>query len=233
MTVGAATRVERALRLAHSTQGSLNAFTHIDDSSLGRARRLDAEVASGAEPGPLFGVPVGLKDLIDQEGVATTAGSAFYREVARRSAVVVERLEAAGAVIIGRTGLHEWAFGFSSENPHFGPVRNPWDLETSVGGSSGGTAAAVAAGITPLGVGTDTGGSVRVPAALCGRRVAASALNDLEDYPAPGPKGLLEAVAGDKPKGELEGYVRRSLLEGHRTAEALRAARRRRRADVV
>lgn len=166
--MGAANRVERALRLAHSTQGSLNAFTRIDDSSLERARRLDEEVASGTEPGPLFGVPVGLKDLIDQQGVATTAGSAFYREVAGQSATVVERLEAAGAVIIGRTGLHEWAFGFSSENPHFGPVRNPWDRATSVGGSSGGTAAAVAAGITPLGVGTDTGGSVRVPAALCG-----------------------------------------------------------------
>ncbi len=168
MTGGAVARVEHALRLAHSTQESLNAFIHLDDSSLDRARRLDDEAASGVPPGALYGVPIGLKDLIDQEGVATTAGSAFYREIAARSATVVDRLEAAGAVIIGRTGLHEWAFGFSSENPHFGPVRNPWDLETSVGGSSGGTAAAVAAAITPLGVGTDTGGSVRVPAALCG-----------------------------------------------------------------
>ncbi len=80
----------------------------------------------------------------------------------------MSRLEAAGAVVIGRTGLHEFAFGFSSENPHFGPVRNPWDPDTSPGGSSGGSAAAVAAGITPVAIGTDTGGSVRVPAALCG-----------------------------------------------------------------
>ncbi|MDF2730269.1 MAG: Amidase, partial [Acidimicrobiia bacterium] len=87
---------------------------------------------------------------------------------ADRSSPVVSRLEAAGAVVIGRTGLHEFAFGFSSENPHFGPVRNPWDPDASPGGSSGGSAAAVAAGITPVAIGTDTGGSVRVPAALCG-----------------------------------------------------------------
>jgi aspartyl-tRNA(Asn)/glutamyl-tRNA(Gln) amidotransferase subunit A len=161
-------RVETALRLAHATQKTLNAFTFIDDTAIDRARELDESGGSNDEPGALFGVPVGLKDLIDQAGRVTTAGSAFYRHHADRSATVVNRLEAADAVIIGRTGLHEWAFGFSSENPHFGPVRNPWNLDTSVGGSSGGTAAAVAAGITPLGVGTDTGGSVRVPAALCG-----------------------------------------------------------------
>ena len=113
-------------------------------------------------------MPVGIKDLIDHEGRVTTAGSAFYRHEADRSSPVVSRLEEAGAVVIGRTGLHEFAFGFSSENPHFGPVRNPWDPDTSPGGSSGGSAAAVAAGITPVAIGTDTGGSVRVPAALCG-----------------------------------------------------------------
>jgi aspartyl-tRNA(Asn)/glutamyl-tRNA(Gln) amidotransferase subunit A len=113
-------------------------------------------------------MPIGLKDLLDHEGRITTAGSAFYRHTADRSSPVVSRLEAAGAVIVGRTGLHEFAFGFSSENPHFGPVRNPWDTGTSAGGSSGGSAAAVAAGITPVAIGTDTGGSIRVPAALCG-----------------------------------------------------------------
>ena len=127
-------------------------------------------MAAGADlpSGALAGVPVGIKDLIDHEGRVTTAGSAFYRHEADRSSPVVSRLEAAGAVVIGRTGLHEFAFGFSSENPHFGPVRNPWDPDTSPGGSSGGSAAAVAAGITPVAIGTDTGGSVRVPAALCG-----------------------------------------------------------------
>ncbi len=134
-----------------------NAFTHLED------RPVTAE-----RPGPLAGVPVALKDLIDHEGRETTAGSSFYRHRAERSATVVNRLEDAGAVIVGRTGLHEFAFGFSSENPWFGPVLNPWDPATSPGGSSGGSAAAVAAGVVPLAVGTDTGGSIRVPAALCG-----------------------------------------------------------------
>lgn len=132
-------------------------FTSIDDA-----------VAENPAAGPLRGVPVALKDLIDHQGRMTTCGSAFYRETPTQSASAVSRLEAAGASIIGRTGLHEFAFGFSSENPHFGAVRNPWDPATSTGGSSGGSAAAVAAGIVPLAVGTDTGGSVRVPAALCG-----------------------------------------------------------------
>ena len=161
-------RIQPALQAARSTQGTLNAFTQIDDeAALTRADQLD-EVASGDPVGPLAGMPIGIKDLIDHEGRITTAGSAFYRHEADRSSPVVTRLEAAGAVVIGRTGLHEFAFGFSSENPHFGPVRNPWDTDTSPGGSSGGSAVAVAAGITPVAIGTDTGGSVRVPAALCG-----------------------------------------------------------------
>jgi Asp-tRNA(Asn)/Glu-tRNA(Gln) amidotransferase A subunit family amidase len=147
----------------------LNAFTRLDpDGALDRARRIDAAVAAGEDPGVLAGVSIALKDLVDQAGIPTTAGSSFLREPARQNAPVVDRLEAAGAVIIGRTGLHEFAYGFSSENDWFGPVRNPWDPGTSPGGSSGGSATAVAAGIAPIGIGTDTGGSVRVPAALCG-----------------------------------------------------------------
>jgi aspartyl-tRNA(Asn)/glutamyl-tRNA(Gln) amidotransferase subunit A len=162
-------RVRHALEQARRAQATLNVFTQIDDErAMARAAELDVPVESGADPGPLTGVPVGLKDLIDHQGRVTTCGSAFYRVQASGSAPVVERLEAAGAVIVGRTGLHEFAFGFSSENPHFGPVRNPWDPATSPGGSSGGSGAAVAAGITPVAIGTDTGGSIRVPAALCG-----------------------------------------------------------------
>ncbi len=162
-------RVEIALQAAHATQGTLNAFTYLDDErSLTRAAEMDADLAEGALPGLLTGTPVALKDMIEHEGRTTTCGSAFYRSKATSTAPAVARLEAAGAVIIGRTGLHEFAFGFSSENPHFGPVRNPWDPSTSPGGSSGGSAAAVGAGITPVAIGTDTGGSVRVPAALCG-----------------------------------------------------------------
>ncbi len=145
-----------------------NAYTLIDrDGALERAAVIDALVARGVDPGPLAGVPVALKDLIDQEGLPTTCGSGFYREIPARSATVVDRLEAAGAVIVGRTGLHEFAYGYSSENHWFGPVRNPWDLDTSPGGSSGGSAVAVAARLAPVGIGTDTGGSVRVPAAMC------------------------------------------------------------------
>ena len=147
----------------------LNAFTLVDaEAALAAASDLDRRLAAGEPPGPLAGVPVALKDLIDQEGRPTTCGSAFYWRVATASATVVRRLEAAGAVVLGRTGLHEFAFGFSSENHWWGPVRNPWDPATSPGGSSGGSAAAVAAGLSPVGIGTDTGGSVRVPAALCG-----------------------------------------------------------------
>jgi aspartyl-tRNA(Asn)/glutamyl-tRNA(Gln) amidotransferase subunit A len=167
--VSAVSRVQEALDAAHASQATLNAFTFVDDEgALARAGEIDATIQRGEHPGPLAGMPIGLKDLIDQEGRTTTAGSAFYRRQATESAPVVTRLEAAGAVVIGRTGLHEFAFGFSSENPHFGPVRNPWDPSTSPGGSSGGSGAAVGAGITPVSIGTDTGGSVRVPAALCG-----------------------------------------------------------------
>lgn len=162
-------RVEAALNTARATQDTLNAFISIDDErALERASEIDSRLERGEEVGPLAGVPIGLKDIIDHEGRATTCGSAFYSEVADSTAPCIARLEAAGAVVIGRTNLHEWAFGFNSENEHWGPVRNPWDIETSTGGSSGGSGAAVAAGITPIAVGTDTGGSVRVPAALCG-----------------------------------------------------------------
>lgn len=167
--VSAVTRVKTALDAAHSNQATLNVFISIDDEgALNRAHTIDSRISSGDDVRPLAGVPVALKDLIDQKDRVTTAGSQFYRKKAETNAACVERLERAGAVIIGRTGLHEWAFGFSSENPHWGAVRNPWDPTTSPGGSSGGSAVAVAAGITPIAIGTDTGGSVRVPAALCG-----------------------------------------------------------------
>ena len=145
-----------------------NAFVSLDERAMARAAEVDAAVAEGRVVGPLAGVPVAVKDLVDHEGRLTTAGSGFYRHAADQTAPALARLEQAGAVVIGRTGLHEFAFGFSSENPWFGPVTNPWDPTLSPGGSSGGSAAAVAAGIVPIAVGTDTGGSVRVPAALCG-----------------------------------------------------------------
>jgi len=162
-------RVEAALAQAHANQDTLNAFISIDDGpAIDRAAEIDERLARGEDVGPLAGMPVALKDLIDHEGRVTTCGSSFYAETATSTAECVRRLEDAGAVVIGRANLHEFAFGFNSENEHWGAVRNPWDLETSAGGSSGGSGVAVAAGITPIAIGTDTGGSVRVPAALCG-----------------------------------------------------------------
>jgi aspartyl-tRNA(Asn)/glutamyl-tRNA(Gln) amidotransferase subunit A len=149
--------IRRAIERAHSLQSRFNIFTSIEEPT-----------TFNHGTGSLAGVPVAVKDLIDQAGRVTTCGSAFFRETPDRTAPAVRRLQDAGATVIGRTGLHEFAFGFSSENPHFGPVRNPWDPDTSAGGSSGGSAAAVAAGVVPIAIGTDTGGSVRVPAALCG-----------------------------------------------------------------
>lgn len=161
MSRQAVARVEAALEAAHAD--TTNSFTQLDDAALDRAEKLEA----GKEASGLWGTPIAVKDIIDHAGRTTTAGSAFYRFEADTTAPALARLEAAGAVVIGRTGLHEFAFGFSSENPWFGPVLNPWDHSLSPGGSSGGSAAAVAAGIVPVAVGTDTGGSVRVPAALC------------------------------------------------------------------
>ncbi len=152
-----------------SDQTRLNAYTLIvAEAALAAAAEVDAVVAAGDDPGPLAGVPVAVKDLIDQEGLPTTAGSGFPQAPAAADAPAIARLREAGAVLVGRTGLHEFAFGFSSENHWYGPVRNPWDLDTSPGGSSGGSAATVAARHVPVALGTDTGGSIRVPAALCG-----------------------------------------------------------------
>ncbi len=147
----------------------LNIFTMLDESgAMAKAAALDDRLAGGEAIGPLAGVPFVVKDLIDQAGLPNTCGASFAPFTPERDATCVLRLEEAGAIPIGRVGLHEFAFGFSSENPWFGPVRNPLNPELATGGSSGGSAAAVAAGIVSLALGTDTGGSVRVPAALCG-----------------------------------------------------------------
>lgn len=161
--------VQDHLRRAKLSQERLNAFTLIDEAgALEAAAAIDQRMKAGKEVGPLAGVPVAVKDLIDQAGLPNTAGSSFPAPIPSADATVVQRLEDAGAVIIGRTGLHEYAFGFSSENHWFGPVRNPWDPTLSPGGSSGGSGAAVSVGVAAAALGTDTGGSVRVPAALCG-----------------------------------------------------------------
>jgi aspartyl-tRNA(Asn)/glutamyl-tRNA(Gln) amidotransferase subunit A len=133
------------------------------------AREAEVEIGRGGWRGPLHGVPLGLKDLFDLAGVPTTMGSKILRNnVPEVDATVVSRLKAAGAVILGKQNLHEFAFGITSENPHYGVVRNPWDVERVPGGSSGGTAAAVAASLCAAGLGSDTGASIRAPASWCG-----------------------------------------------------------------
>jgi len=147
--------------------GALHAFLHVDDrGALERAARLDRDPPASA---PLLGVPVALKDNICTAGVRTTAASRLLEHyVPPYSAGVVERLERAGAVIIGKTNCDEFAMGSSTEHSAFGPTRNPWAHDRIPGGSSGGSAAAVAAGMVPLALGSETGGSIRQPAALCG-----------------------------------------------------------------
>jgi aspartyl-tRNA(Asn)/glutamyl-tRNA(Gln) amidotransferase subunit A len=148
----------------------LNAFiTLIAESALAEASRAEAEILRGDWRGALHGVPVALKDLIDTAGVRTTAASALYEDrVPDHDAEVVRRLRQAGAVILGKNNLHECAYGGSSLISYFGDVHNPWDVGRIAGGSSGGSAAAVAAGMTCAAIGTDTAGSVREPAGLCG-----------------------------------------------------------------
>ena len=149
---------------------ALNAFiTVMGEAALAEARRAEAEIRRGEWRGPLHGIPLALKDLIDTAGVRTTGASALYKNrIPTADAEVVRRLRQAGAVLIGKNNLHECAYGGSSLVSYFGDVHNPWDVGRIAGGSSGGSAAAVAAGLACAAVGTDTAGSIREPAALCG-----------------------------------------------------------------
>jgi aspartyl-tRNA(Asn)/glutamyl-tRNA(Gln) amidotransferase subunit A len=147
----------------------LNAFITVTASqAVAEAKIAEAEIMKGAWRGALHGVPVALKDLIDTAGVRTTAASAIFAErIPKEDAEVVRRLRSAGAVMLGKLNMHEFAYGDSSAPSHFGAVRNPWSLERVPGGSSGGSAAAVAAGLCYAALGSDTGGSIRQPAAYC------------------------------------------------------------------
>jgi len=148
----------------------LKAFiTVMSDSALTDAGRAEAEIVQGEWRGPLHGVPIALKDLIETAGVRTTSASKLHENrIPDKDAEIVRRLRQAGAVILGKNNLHEFAYGGSSLVSHFGDVHNPWDFNRIAGGSSGGSAAAVAAGLAFAAIGTDTAGSIREPAALCG-----------------------------------------------------------------
>jgi aspartyl-tRNA(Asn)/glutamyl-tRNA(Gln) amidotransferase subunit A len=160
---------QACLRRVERLNPVLNAFITVTaEQAIADAKTAEAELAKGKWRGPLHGIPIALKDLIDTAGVRTTAASAvFASRIPTEDAEVVRRLRAAGAVFLGKLNMHEFAYGDSSAPSHFGPVRNPWDTTRVPGGSSGGSAAAVAAGLCYAALGSDTGGSIRQPAAYC------------------------------------------------------------------
>jgi AtzE family amidohydrolase len=167
----AAEVVAASLDRIDALDGTFNAFTGIvRERAAAAAQRLDARIAAGEDPGPLAGVPFAAKNLFDVAGVVTLAGSKVLRgePPAERDADAVAALEAAGAVLVGTTNMDEFAYGFVTENAHDGATRNPHDPRRIAGGSSGGSGAAVGAGMVALSLGSDTNGSIRVPAALCG-----------------------------------------------------------------
>ena len=149
---------------------SLNAFLKVwSDSARAEARTAKSEIESGRYIGPLHGIPVGLKDLIDVAGHKTTGGSKVLADnIAKSDATVATRLKAGGAILIGKLNLVEFAFGTTGLNPYTGDVKNPWDRTRITAGSSSGSAAAVASGMIPASLGSDTGGSIRMPASVCG-----------------------------------------------------------------
>lgn len=162
--------VEESLKRIAERDGELNAFiTVTSDPAREEARLLDAELSAGRDRGPLHGIPIAYKDLFFTKGVLTTNGSKLFADfVPDYDAAVVEKLRAAGAISMGKLNMHELAYGVTSTNPHHGAVRNPHALDHVPGGSSGGSGAAVASGMVFMAMGSDTGGSIRIPASYCG-----------------------------------------------------------------
>jgi aspartyl-tRNA(Asn)/glutamyl-tRNA(Gln) amidotransferase subunit A len=219
--------VRECLDIIERLNPTLNAFITVTaESALAEAHQAEKDIYSGHWRGPLHGIPIGLKDLIDTAGVRTTAASAVSKDrVPPEDAEVVEKLRAAGAVLVGKQNLHEFAYGGSSVISHFGPVRNPVNPQFIAGGSSGGSAAAVACGMCYGAIGTDTAGSVREPAALCGvvglkptyGLVSTQGIIPLSislDHAGPITRSvedaaiLLDALAGSKCRENLETQIR-------------------------
>jgi aspartyl-tRNA(Asn)/glutamyl-tRNA(Gln) amidotransferase subunit A len=168
--VSAIELVDESLRRIREAQPRLNAFITItEELALEQARRADAELTRGIDRGPLHGIPYALKDLFATRGIRTTCGSKIFADrIPDHDSEAYRALTEAGAVLMGKTGMHEFAYGITNDNPHFGPIRNPHDTARIPGGSSGGSGVAVAADLVFFAMGTDTGGSIRVPASYCG-----------------------------------------------------------------
>jgi aspartyl-tRNA(Asn)/glutamyl-tRNA(Gln) amidotransferase subunit A len=201
---------EAALERIGRLNPATNAMqTVMAEAAREQARQADAELARGETRSPLHGIPVAVKDLFFTKGVRTTAGSKLFANyVPDHDAAVVERLANAGAVLVGKTGMHELAYGITSSNPHFGAVRNPWDRDRIPGGSSGGSGASVAAGMVFMAMGSDTGGSIRIPASFCGLDHMGPLTRGVRDAAA-----VLNAIAGYDPRDDtssrrpVENYV--------------------------
>jgi len=236
LTSGAITSValtERCLALIAQRDGSIGAFLHVDrEDALNQAAAIDARRSRGEALGPLAGIPIAIKDVLCQTGQPTTCASRMLKSfVPPYDAHAITKLKHAGAVLLGRTNMDEFAMGSSCENSAYKVTRNPWNIDRTPGGSSGGSAAAVAGGMTPLSLGTDTGGSIRQPASYCGvvgmkptyGRVSryglvayASSLDQIGPF-APdvfGAAALLEAIEGHDPRDSTsvnrpaEGYTK-------------------------
>ncbi len=228
--------VRDALARIEVRSAELNAFITVTaERALRDAKVAEREIRQGKYRGPLHGIPISLKDNIWTRGVRTTAGSKILKEsIPQVDADVANRLWKAGAVLIGKTNLHEFAYGITTENPHYGATRNPWDTSRIAGGSSGGSAASLAAGIGFGSVGTDTGGSIRIPAALCGiaglkptfGRVSCNGIVPLAvtlDHAGPLARNVADiAVLLDivKQTDEPEGHFRRALQSRAKTKKA-------------
>lgn len=169
--ISALDATEAALARIKQHDGVLNSFTDVTaDRARAKARAIDADIAAGKEVGPLAGVPFAVKNLFDVAGLSTRAGSKINRDLApaKRDATLIERMEAAGAVLVGALNMGEYAYDFTGENVHDGPSRNPHDTTRMTGGSSGGSGSAVGGALVPIALGSDTNGSIRVPSSFCG-----------------------------------------------------------------
>ena len=162
--------VEAHLSRIRATEPTLNSFiTLLPDQAMAAARQAERDIQAGRYRGPLHGIPVALKDLYHTGGVRTTSGSRLFdTHIPAQDCTVAARFRQAGAILLGKLNMHQFAYGPTGENPDYGPTRNPWNPERITGGSSGGSGSAAAAGQCPITTGSDTGGSIRIPAALCG-----------------------------------------------------------------